>query len=143
MRITDNRPTAEVRRANRTARSSASGAAFSLFVDEEPREASGAASAGGYAAVADVSVLLAVQSYDGRRQARRQEIDHGLATLDALDGLKLDLLSGRVSPMRLAQLGSLAYRQRAGLDEPGLDGVLSQIELRAKVELAKLEKQRG
>ena len=70
----------------------------------------------------------------GSRAARRC----GAATsmLDALDGMKADLLIGHISEGRLNQLLALVgeARQRT---LPGLDTVLDGVELRARVELAK------
>jgi hypothetical protein len=54
--------------------------------------------------------------------------------------LKLGLLRGSISGERLAQLAQLARAGRALTDDPGLDEVLGEIELRAAVELAKLRR---
>jgi hypothetical protein len=142
MRVTENRPLGEVRKAGRAQRTSSSGVVFSLADEASHEEARSVASAGSYVPVADISVLLAMQTFDNERQQRQQEIRQGHAMLDALDELKVGMLSGRVSAQSLTQIASLAYRERNEIGEPGLAKVLSHIELRARVELAKLEKSR-
>lgn len=56
--------------------------------------------------------------------------------LDALEGIKADLLVGATSVERLGELMTLIGQARER-GEPGLDGLLDDIELRARVELAK------
>ena len=60
----------------------------------------------------------------------------GNQLLDTLDEIKTDLLVGRVSEGRLNQLMALISQARERSD-PALDGLLDDIELRARVELAK------
>ena len=57
--------------------------------------------------------------------------------LDTLEEMKTDLLSGRVGEGRLNRLMALVTRAREQAD-PDLDALIDDIELRAKVELAKL-----
>ena len=89
-------------------------------------------------AIGDISSLLAVQ---GAQADPRQEraVRQGFDVLDALDALKLDVLSGQVSRQKLTQLASMVAKQREKLADPALMNVLDHIELRARVELAKFE----
>ncbi|MCB1508640.1 MAG: flagellar assembly protein FliX, partial [Hyphomicrobiaceae bacterium] len=68
---------------------------------------------------------------------RRRAIQRGHDLLDSLEGLRADLLAGRVSGERLQRILSLVRRQ-SGSGDPKLDEVIADIELRAQVELAKL-----
>jgi hypothetical protein len=54
----------------------------------------------------------------------------GRAALDALDELKLGLLSGIIEPASLRRLQLLAGDLNGGTDDPRLDVVLAEIELR-------------
>jgi hypothetical protein len=58
--------------------------------------------------------------------------------LDVLDQVKLALLDGRLSLAQLNQLRRAVRDERDFTGDPGLEGVLDEIELRAAVELAKL-----
>ncbi len=83
-----------------------------------------------------IDALLALQAVDDPLFARKKALRRGTNLLDTLDDIKADLLAGRVSEGRLNALMALvsSARERA---LPELDGLLDDIELRAKVELAK------
>ena len=57
--------------------------------------------------------------------------------LDVLEAIRLDLLSGGMSNGKLQELLRLVREQRIETGDAGLDGVLADIDLRARVELAK------
>ncbi len=84
-----------------------------------------------------VDSLLALQQMDVQGDDRSRAVQHGSTLLDQLDALKIDLLQGKVQPERLERLVSnLSMRVKSG--NPGLDRVVEDIELRARIELAKL-----
>jgi hypothetical protein len=87
-------------------------------------------------AAAGLDALLALQAVDDAVLTRRKAVRRGRQMLDALDDVKADLLAGRVSEGRLNQLLALVGQAREQTD-PGLDSVLDEVELRARVELAK------
>jgi len=83
-----------------------------------------------------LEALLALQAVEDPLFARKKAIRRGNGLLDALEAIKADLLVGRVSEGRLNQLMALIGQARER-NLPGLDAVLDDIELRARVELAK------
>ena len=84
-----------------------------------------------------VDSLLALQQMDVQVDDKRRAVQHGNKLLDQLDALRVDLLQGKVQPERLEQLvGNLSMHVKSG--NPGLDRVVEDIELRARIELAKL-----
>ncbi len=83
-----------------------------------------------------IDALLALQAVDDPLQKRRKLIRRGTQLIDALEGLKADLLAGQMSEGRLNQLMAVMSQARERA-EPGLNAVLDDIELRARVELAK------
>ena len=91
--------------------------------------------------IGDISALLAVQGDDQERQ-RSVAVSRGHDTLDALDSLKIDVLSGQVSRQKLVHLAALVDKERLNFVDPALMNVLDHIELRARVELAKFEQNR-
>jgi hypothetical protein len=82
-----------------------------------------------------VSALLALQE-----QPAVVTVDRALAraeaALEELRGLQLDLLRGRPDPERLARLAALSESEAVGAG-PALREALSQVALRARVELAR------
>jgi hypothetical protein len=83
-----------------------------------------------------LEALLALQAIEDPLFARKKAIRRGNGLLDALEAIKADLLVGRVSEGRLNQVMALIGQAR-DRNLPGLDAVLDDIELRARVELAK------
>ncbi len=70
-------------------------------------------------------------------ERRKRVLRRGRSLLDLLDGLKAELLGGKVSAERLQMMmGLLAEAEVA--EEPGLAATMADIELRVRVELAKL-----
>jgi hypothetical protein len=88
--------------------------------------------------LATMDAILALQGEGDQGERRRRSLKRGHDVLDALDRLKAGLLAGRIAVDDLKGLvARLADRpERTG--DPGLDDVLAHIELRARVELAKL-----
>lgn len=87
-------------------------------------------------AMAGIEAILALQAVDDATSTRRKAVRRGASLLDLLDDMRADLLMGRASPQRLdAMMAILAEARERSL--PELDGVLDDIELRVRVELAK------
>jgi hypothetical protein len=98
------------------------------------------AAAAGLAPLTSLAGILAVQEVDEPLTGRRRARQRGDQLLDALDELKLALLDGKLPPGKLRALQSLASAQRGRADDPALQAVLDEIELRTAVELAKLDR---
>ncbi|MCF6199946.1 MAG: flagellar assembly protein FliX [Hyphomicrobiaceae bacterium] len=140
MRIFQNQPTSALKKSSKKSPSSGTSAHFSLDSAQSLSDAPAAGGLGGVSSVGDISSLLALQGpqVDQRREGA---VRQGYDTLDALDALKIDVLSGQVSRHKLLQLTSIIEKQRSDIGDPALKNVLDHIELRARVELAKFEQQ--
>jgi len=103
---------------------------------EEPASTNAAAGTAPMAASTGIEALLALQAIEDPVFAKRKAVRRGSALLDALDDIKTDLLIGQVSEGRLNKLLALIGQAREATI-PGLDSVIDDIELRARVELAK------
>ena len=88
--------------------------------------------------LATLDTLVTLQEVPDRNQARKRAVKRASDMLDALEGIRLDLLAGIVPAPRLAALLRLVRHQRDQIEDPRLAHVLDEIELRARVELAKL-----
>ncbi len=102
-------------------------------VDAEVRSISSARS------VPVSDALLAVQEVGGEAERRRRAVRHGNDILDHLDELRMGLLLGIFPAAKLQSLIEKTRDRMTGVSDPGLAAVLQEIELRAMVELAKLE----
>ena len=94
-------------------------------------------------ALGSLEALMALQQEDGPHERRRRAVNRAGSMLDMLDEVKLALLDGEASPTALERLTRAVRSERAETGDPGLEGVLDEIETRAAVELAKLEVRRA
>lgn len=83
-----------------------------------------------------LDALLALQSVEDPLLKKKKLVRRGTQLLDTLEEIKTDVLTGRVSESRLNQLMAVLGQAREKAD-PRLDALLDDIELRARVELAK------
>jgi hypothetical protein len=116
--------------ASSTRRTSSTG--FSLpetpATPEEPRAATAPKSAGS---------IDALQGVEDPTERRKRSVARGRGALDVLDDLKIGLLSGNLDASTMNRLRDAAANLKSSSGDPGLDAVLSEIELRVEVELAK------
>ena len=88
-------------------------------------------------AAANIDALLALQGIEeDPAERRKRSVQRGKGALDVLDDLKIGLLSGNFDASTVSRLRDAANLKSSSGD-PGLDAVLSEIELRVEVELAK------
>jgi Class II flagellar assembly regulator len=88
-------------------------------------------------AAANIDALLALQGIDDPLERRKRLVARGRGALDVLDDLKIGLLSGNFDTSTVSRLRDAAAGLKSTSGDPGLDAVLSEIELRVEVELAK------
>ncbi len=89
-------------------------------------------------ATANIDALIAMQGIEeDPAERRRRSVARGRGALDVLDDLKLGLLSGNLDASTVGRLRDAAANLKSSSGDPGLDAVLSEIELRVEVELAK------
>jgi len=84
-----------------------------------------------------IDALIALQGIEDPVERRRRAVKQGTRALDALDELKLGLLAGSIDQGMLLRLKAVAADLKEGSGDDGLDRVLSEIDLRVAVELAK------
>jgi hypothetical protein len=112
----------------------AGGGTFRVSEDDSSRSTS---ATGGLRTISSVDALLALQSIEDPTERRKRAVRNGRTALDVLDALKLSVLDGTIDQSALGRLKSAAEGLKGGSGDEGLDSVLSEIELRVEVELAK------
>ncbi len=134
MRIDPNRPIlpASPRRDGKSG--SAGGVGFGASISGEQPVSGTTASR----PLLPVDGLFQIQEVPDALAQRRRAIQRGSTVLDRLDDLRLALLGGSLSQGQIAELQRVGASERALVDDPRLVTVLDEIDLRAKVELAKL-----
>jgi len=89
--------------------------------------------------IASVESILTLQGIDDSTSGRSRGLQHGERLLDMLDEVRDGLLAGGIPRATLTRLATAVSKRQEGFADPKLQGVLDEIELRARVELAKLE----
>lgn len=89
--------------------------------------------------IAALDSILMLQQLDDSTQGKSKGLAHGEQLLDLLDSVRDGLLAGGIPRATLNRLAAAVTRRHEAFADPKLQDVLDQIELRAHVELAKLE----
>jgi len=98
-------------------------------------------SVGGAAPISAVDALLVLQEVEDStsEQANSRARARGQVLLERLDEIRHGLLTGAIPRRTLDSLAQTAREQKDAATDPKLAEVLGEIELRAEVELAKLD----
>ena len=89
--------------------------------------------------IAALDSILALQDMGDPADGRSKGLAHGEQLLEILDSVRDGLLAGGIPRATLNRLAVAVTRRHDVFADPRLQDVLDQIELRAHVELAKLE----
>jgi len=92
-------------------------------------------------AISGLDALLAAQEVPGATEEKRRARETGETILDRLEELRHGLLAGTITGATMRALADAVRRRRDQFTDPRLSEIMSEIELRAEVELAKLEVQ--
>lgn len=130
-------PAGRSRKAARAGEAGA-GSTFRNHVDDGGPSTSAATM--GTAPLAALSSLLAIQEAPDPGAGRKRAVLYGDTLLDELKTLQVGLVQGRVSEDTLKSLSNMLDRPRPSINDSELNQVLDDIEVRAAVELAKLER---
>lgn len=127
--------TSNVKRAK--SKSSVDKSAFGKSLSTEETQAASAMS--GTAPITSVNSLLALQEMPTATTGKSKAVKHAEGLIEHLDAIRHGLLLGQISKQRLSNIVKALETQREKNLDPELVQIINDIELRAKVELAKLE----
>ncbi|MBV9420613.1 MAG: flagellar assembly protein FliX, partial [Alphaproteobacteria bacterium] len=125
--------TASIRRVGKPATGASSNFSVSETGEARPQVVAGPGPIGA------LDSILMLQGLDDSTDGRSKAVAHGEQLLDMLDQVRDGLLGGGVPRTTLNRLANAVTRRHDQFNDPKLQGVLDEIELRAHVELAKLE----
>jgi hypothetical protein len=115
------------------------GEGFRIATPEAASGPSQTASVSATRSVMGVDALIALQDVGGPLERKRRAVGRASRMLDALDDIKQALLGGDLTMADVERLRRAIRDERSHTDDPNLEAVLDQIELRAAVEAAKLD----
>jgi hypothetical protein len=135
------RPAAPAKRSEKAGKTQSSN--FSQHMKAAPEvEAEAAPGVAPTSTVSAVDALLSIQEVEdattGQARSRARKWGHDM--LDQLDRLRIGIIGGVVPRQDLERIAAAIERQRVRTNDPRLELILDEIELRAKVELAKLDR---
>ncbi|MDI7774799.1 flagellar assembly protein FliX [Asticcacaulis sp. EMRT-3] len=111
---------------------------FSLSGSSGAGKASAPSQSSAAVGMLGIDALVAIQAEeDVLHGRRRRQIKRSHDILDALDDIKVSVLSGDLDDEALLRLQGLIALHREDISDDRLQGVLNEIETRACVELAK------
>lgn len=123
--------------ARRAASAVAPGFVVPMEAAPRPTQTAPAAQA---ASLTQMGALLALQGADEPGERRRRATRRAGDLLDQLEDLRMATLGGGVTRAQVARLAVALREQRDAVDDPELTALLDDVELRAEVELAKLQR---
>lgn len=115
---------------------------FALLMADASPVCTEAAVASGPAVSIEALLTLQTAGNDAEAAVLGRALAHGGDVLDRLERLRVDLLEGAVPMARLTELAQTVRAHRVTTADARLNAILDEIELRAGVELAKLERRR-
>jgi len=77
---------------------------------------------------------------DQRRKGHKQAIEKSNKILEQLEELRLGIITGSIGPETLTNIAALLHSHSQNVMDEPLRSIILEVETRAKVELAKLEK---
>ncbi len=103
-----------------------------------PEEAAAASPVSATTPIAALDALIGIQEVPSlAEEKRRKNIKRGRDMVEMLEEIHIALLGGGLSEGRLQAMARLVAQERERLDDPALNALLDDIELRLRVELAK------
>lgn len=136
-RIDSPRPlssTTPSRRKDKAKKTSGSSFSTHLGATEQTAGAQEAGSLGSVSGVWDIQEVDDALERASKGKLRAEDL------LDKLDEIRLDLLTGALSQPSIQRLSHIVTAHRAEVDDPKLNEILEEIDLRAQVELAKFSR---
>lgn len=115
------------------------GEGFSIPAPQASSTAVQAAAISAAGGLMGVEALLALQDIGGPLERKRRAVRRAGFILDVLDEIKVALLDGEPEAGDLDRLRRAVRNERENTEDPKLEAVLNEIEIRAAVEVAKLE----
>jgi hypothetical protein len=138
MRIEGPRGPSDIKKSEKTRKNSGTGGVFGSMLESETEEAGQTRSAAPMGAVGGLwAVQGAEDPLEGKK--RKRMLERADKVLDALDGVREGLLGGTLSAGHLSDVSRAVGENREKITDPRLLEIMDEVDLRAQVEMAKME----
>ena len=138
MKIGDTQKTQKTDKAKKGGKAKGTQGSFGDFIASAPQQA---AQTGAIQNIVAVDALLAVQGAESatERGARKRMKARAHTILNELDAIKTKMLQGSLTVGDMVNVADVVASHREKITDPHLSGVMDEIDLRAQVELAKMQ----
>ncbi len=139
MRITNQNRASSVSKKRNTKSVNGGAGGFQPVADEDTAEVNVAAPLSPMQPVAGIDSLVALQEGE-QRQQQFSAVERSGQMLSLLEEIRIGMLSGHIPKQKVQNLSKLADKAHNSFEDKGLNDVLDEVNLRAQVELAKMQK---
>ena len=141
MRIDGPGKSQNVDKSKSTKKAASGDSSFKTLLDAGSDGAEETSSVGVSAGISTIDGLLAVQAAEdpAERQSRQRMKQRADKLLTMLDDMRMGLLNGTVNIGQMVDLANVVSTHREKIADPELTAILDEIDLRAQIELARLE----
>lgn len=139
MRITSQNRASSVSKRRDAKKIGGASGGFQPVADEDVAEVNVAAPLSPMQPAAAVDSLLALQEIE-QKQQQSSAVGRSHEMLGLLEDIRIGLLGGHIPEQKVHDLSKLASEERQAFEDKDLTNVLEEVDLRAQVELAKLQR---
>jgi hypothetical protein len=141
MKIDGTKSSSDVSKSKKTDKAKSGDGKFQSMVAGETGKSSASQGTSTSSQIASVDALLMAQSTEdpAQQKARKRMRDRAETLLDKLNDLKMAILLGNVTVGHMVSIADIAATHREKITDPELSALLDEVDLRAQIELAKLE----
>lgn len=141
MKIDGTRSSSDINRKNEAKKTSSGDGTFKTMLGGGSAATSSTAGAGLSAGIASVDALLAAQTAEdpAQQKSRKRMRERADQILDKLNDLKIAMLTGAVTVGHMVSIADVVASHREKITDPELSAILDEVDLRAQIELAKLQ----
>lgn len=125
---------------NKSAKRSGDGPSFSSFLNQTAKTQNNAVSGVSNISVTDAIFAAQMVSGEEEREIRKKLVKRGSQLIDKLEEIRDALLLGYIETDKLIDISRMIKEKQADTNDERLKELMSEIELRVEVELAKLTK---
>lgn len=138
MKIEGPNKTGSASKTKKSGGSSAVGGSFSDFIASAPKESAPTTTT---RSIAHVDSLLSVQGAEDPAQgaSRKRMRQRATDILGELDKIKMGMLNGSLTVGHMVDIADVVASHRERITDPKLTAIMDEIDLRAQVELAKMQ----
>jgi hypothetical protein len=141
MKIDGTKSSSDINKKKDVKKTSSGDGAFKSMMDGGAGAAKSTSGAGLSSGIASVDALLAAQTMEDstQKQAKKRMQDRAEDILDKLQDLKVAMVTGEITVGHMVSIADVVATHRDKINDPNLSAILDEIDLRAHVELAKLQ----